>query len=34
MCKAVDKGMVIEGLRVVLKEGGKSGRWAEGMKTD
>jgi len=27
MCKAVDKGMVIEGLRVVLKEGGKSGRW-------
>jgi cyclic pyranopterin phosphate synthase len=33
MCKAVDKGMVIEGLRVVLKEGGKSGRWVEGMKT-
>jgi GTP 3',8-cyclase len=31
MCKAVDKGMVIEGLRVVLKEGGKSGRWVEGM---
>lgn len=30
MCKAVDKGMVIEGLRVVLKEGGKSGRWVEG----
>lgn len=27
MCKAVDKGMRIEGLRVVLKEGGKSGRW-------
>ena len=27
MCKAVDKLMVIEGLRVVLKEGGKSGRW-------
>ncbi|KAK4639282.1 hypothetical protein QC761_706880 [Podospora bellae-mahoneyi] len=27
MCKAVDKAMVIEGLRVVLKEGGKSGRW-------
>ncbi|KAI8676995.1 hypothetical protein LRP88_09985 [Fusarium phalaenopsidis] len=27
MCKAVDKGMVIEGLRVVLKDGGKSGRW-------
>ena len=34
MCKAVDKGMVIEGLRVVLKEGGKSGRWVEGMKTE
>lgn len=30
MCKAVDKGMVIEGLRVVLKEGGKSGTWFEG----
>ncbi|KAJ0343106.1 hypothetical protein COL922a_000434 [Colletotrichum nupharicola] len=27
MCKAVDKGMVIGGLRVVLKDGGKSGRW-------
>ncbi|KAF5002614.1 hypothetical protein FGRMN_241 [Fusarium graminum] len=27
MCKAVDKGMVIEGLRVVLKDGGKTGRW-------
>ncbi|WXC51599.1 hypothetical protein SNK03_008213 [Fusarium graminearum] len=27
MCKAVDKGMVIEELRVVLKDGGKSGRW-------
>ncbi|KAJ6782157.1 hypothetical protein PWT90_09082 [Aphanocladium album] len=27
MCKAVDKGMVVEGLRVVLKDGGKSGRW-------
>lgn len=34
MCKAVDKGMRIEGLRVVLKEGGKSGRWVEGMRTD
>ncbi|KAL2024637.1 hypothetical protein VTK56DRAFT_6838 [Thermocarpiscus australiensis] len=32
MCKAVDKGMVVEGLRVVLKEGGKSGRWVEGEK--
>lgn len=27
MCKAVDKKMVVGGLRVVLKEGGKSGRW-------
>ncbi|CEJ86880.1 Putative Molybdenum cofactor biosynthesis protein A [[Torrubiella] hemipterigena] len=27
MCKAVDRGMVVEGLRVVLKDGGKSGRW-------
>lgn len=34
MCKAVDKGMVVEGLRVVLKEGGKSGRWVEGMQED
>lgn len=34
MCKAVDKSMCIEGLRVVLKEGGKSGRWVEGMSTE
>lgn len=27
MCKAVDKGMVVDGLRVTLKDGGKSGRW-------
>lgn len=27
MCKAVDKGMEISGLRVVLKDGGKSGRY-------
>jgi molybdenum cofactor biosynthesis enzyme len=32
MCKAVDKGMRIEGLRVVRKEGGKSGVWVEGEK--
>jgi len=31
MCKAVDKRMTIEGLRVVLKEGGKSGRWVDGL---
>ena len=30
MCKAVDKGMRIERLRVVRKEGGKSGLWIEG----
>ena len=34
MCKAVDKGMVIGDLRVVLKEGGKSGRWVEGGKAE
>lgn len=34
MCKAVDKGMRVEGLRVVLKDGGKSGRWVEGMQTE
>ncbi|KAF2497254.1 molybdenum cofactor biosynthesis protein MoaC, partial [Lophium mytilinum] len=27
MCKAVDKGMVVEGVTVVLKEGGRSGTW-------
>ncbi|KAG5980386.1 hypothetical protein E4U55_004072 [Claviceps digitariae] len=27
MCKAVDKEMVIDGVRVVFKDGGKSGRW-------
>lgn len=27
MCKAVDRGMRIEGLRVTLKDGGKSGRY-------
>lgn len=32
MCKAVDKGMWIEGLRVIRKEGGKSGTWIEGDK--
>lgn len=34
MCKAVDKGMRIEGLRVVRKEGGKSGLWVEGEAVD
>jgi cyclic pyranopterin monophosphate synthase len=27
MCKAVDRGMVIEGLRLEEKSGGRSGRW-------
>jgi len=27
MVKAVEKGMRIEGIRLRLKEGGKSGRW-------
>jgi len=27
MCKAVDRGMEIGGLRVILKDGGKSGRY-------
>jgi cyclic pyranopterin phosphate synthase len=29
MCKAIDRGMRIEALRVVLKDGGKSGRYVE-----
>ena len=27
MCKAVDKGMVIDGVRLLKKSGGKSGEW-------
>ncbi len=27
MCKAVDRGMVMEGIRVLQKRGGKSGDW-------
>ncbi|MEK0363466.1 cyclic pyranopterin monophosphate synthase MoaC [Pseudomonas sp. CBC3] len=27
MCKAVDKGMVVEGVRLLEKLGGKSGHW-------
>ena len=31
MCKAVDRGMVIEGIRLLHKSGGRSGEWnAEG----
>jgi cyclic pyranopterin phosphate synthase len=28
MCKAVDRGMTIDGVRLLLKEGGRSGRWS------
>ena len=27
MCKAVDRGMRIEGVRLLQKRGGKSGEW-------
>jgi len=27
MAKAMDRGMVLEGIRLVLKEGGRSGKW-------
>ncbi len=30
MCKAVDRGMTVDGLGLLLKEGGKSGRWVRG----
>jgi cyclic pyranopterin monophosphate synthase len=28
MCKAIDRGMVIEGIRLLRKEGGRGGMWA------
>jgi cyclic pyranopterin monophosphate synthase len=28
MCKAVDRGMTIDGLRLLVKDGGRSGRWS------
>jgi cyclic pyranopterin phosphate synthase len=28
MCKSVDRGMTVDNLGLVLKEGGKSGRWS------
>lgn len=34
MCKAVDKGMRIDGLRVVRKDGGKSGVWVNGVNIE
>ena len=33
MCKAVDRGMVIEAVRLVRKEGGKSGVWTRAENT-
>ena len=30
MCKAVDRGMVITGVRLLEKQGGKSGSWSAG----
>ncbi len=38
MCKAVDRGMVIDGVRLLEKSGGRSGEWrragARGKRTD
>jgi cyclic pyranopterin phosphate synthase len=28
MCKAVDRGMTVDGIRLVRKSGGRSGTWA------
>jgi len=30
MCKSVDKGMRIDGVKVTEKRGGKSGDWIDG----
>jgi cyclic pyranopterin phosphate synthase len=33
MCKAVDRGMRVEGIRLLEKRGGKSGEWlADGVR--
>lgn len=34
MCKAVDRGIVINDLRVVHKSGGRSGTWVEGVRIE
>lgn len=34
MCKAVDKGMAVDGARVIKKRGGKSGGWDWGVSVD
>jgi cyclic pyranopterin phosphate synthase len=31
MCKAVDRGMTIAGVRLVEKSGGRSGHWRAGV---
>jgi cyclic pyranopterin phosphate synthase len=31
MCKAIDRGMIIEGVRLVEKSGGRSGDWQAGV---
>ena len=33
MCKAIDPGMQLEGIRVLSKTGGKSGNWTNGSQT-
>jgi len=30
MCKGVDRGMTMQAVRLVEKDGGKSGRWRRG----
>jgi cyclic pyranopterin phosphate synthase len=34
MCKALDRGMVLEGIRLLRKEGGRSGTWAADPPSD
>jgi cyclic pyranopterin phosphate synthase len=34
MCKAVDRGITVEAVRLVEKQGGKSGRWRRPGETD
>lgn len=34
MCKAVDKGMVIGEVKVLKKEGGRTGRWEGGVNVE
>jgi cyclic pyranopterin phosphate synthase len=34
MCKAIDRGMTIETVQLIEKEGGKSGKWTRGGEED